>query len=209
MIVSRNKNDGSIFAQRLRKERYRTDAKGHPVYDSTEEFAKKIRVSRQTLGFWLNDKRTPDMDGLVKVSKALNMSIDYLVGLSNTNSLDVDIQAVSRMTGLSEEAIKAINNKNFRGMMPDFLNSFVEYPGFMEFAMLFGAAWNDATYKTDRIYHDDADGIPVSSDKKRDQVMMRCMLLGHSFTNYLMSYFVKLSDAMDAVETVDDESEAK
>lgn len=135
--MSRNKNDGSMFAIRLRDERYRRDEEGHPIYDSTEEFAKKIGVSRQTLGFWLNNKRTPDMDGLIKVSKALNMSIDYLVGISDSNSMDIDIQAVTRCTGLSEKAIKAINCEGYKGNMSDFINGFIESKDFYRFVLAF------------------------------------------------------------------------
>lgn len=72
---------------------------------SNKEFAELLGVSRQTLGFWYNSDRTPDMDMLVKISTALDVSIDYLVGLSDSNSLDYNVQALSSETGLSDKAI--------------------------------------------------------------------------------------------------------
>ena len=100
-------------------------------YDSNQAFADKLGISRQTLGFWLHNdpkkRRSPDMDGLIKVSKALNMSIDYLVGLSESNSLDADIQAVSKYTGLSEKAINAMNDDRFQADMGCFLSEFAEH----------------------------------------------------------------------------------
>lgn len=110
-------------------------------YDSNQAFADKLGISRQTLGFWLHNdpkkRRSPDMDGLIKVSKALNMSIDYLVGLSESNSLDADIQAVSKYTGLSEKAINAMNDDRFQAEMGNFLNEFAEHPLFNKFATAF------------------------------------------------------------------------
>lgn len=80
---------------------------------SNEAFAGRIGVSRQTLGFWIHEdekvRRSPKLEMLMQVSDKLNMSIDYLAGISPSNSLDADIQGVCRVTGLTEESIKAIN----------------------------------------------------------------------------------------------------
>lgn len=84
-------------------------------HNSDQEFAEKLGVSRQTLGFWIHaDKekkttRSPKLEMLIQISNKLNMSIDYLAGVSESNSLDVDVQRVVRATGLTEDAIKVIN----------------------------------------------------------------------------------------------------
>lgn len=116
--MSKNKNDNSMFMKRMQK--LALD------YDSTQAFANALGVSRQTLGFWLKGERTPDMDMLVKVSKALNKSIDYLVGLSNSNSLDADIQSVTRITGLTERAVVSITDKELNGHIVNLLNKLTE-----------------------------------------------------------------------------------
>lgn len=146
IIVSKNKNDNPQFRAILKDIAFNgCDVKGvHYEFKSIQEFADFLGVSRQTLGFWLHEdekkRRTPDMDMLIKVSKALNMSIDYLVGLSENNTLDADIQAVARYTGFSEKAIKAIKHEGFHGEMGLFLSEFVEKPIFNRFVLAFSNA---------------------------------------------------------------------
>ena len=204
IVVSRNKNDGSMFSARLKNERYRRDEEGNPVYDSTEEFAKKLGVSRQTLGFWLNEKRTPDMDMLIKVSKALNMSIDYLVGISDSNSLDADIQAVIRYTGLSERFIYALRDMVFQGDMQSFLNGFVESPFYKKFAIGYAHTYalansvnkyNKGGSMRQRIEFADSNSfIMVTDFSMLDILHSECDRMCRYITEYANSYFDSMLD---------------
>ncbi len=45
-----------------------------------EELADKLMVSRQAITKWETDSGIPDIDNLRKLSKAFNVSLDYLVG---------------------------------------------------------------------------------------------------------------------------------
>lgn len=49
---------------------------------TTTEFAKKVGLSRQTMGFYLNGDRIPDSAILIQICKTCNVSADYLLGLS-------------------------------------------------------------------------------------------------------------------------------
>lgn len=49
---------------------------------SITEFAEKVGISRQTMGFYLNGDRIPDSFTLVQICKACGVSSDWLTGLT-------------------------------------------------------------------------------------------------------------------------------
>ena len=54
------------------------------------QLAQKLGVTKQTVSNWENDNIQPSIDMLIKISKAFNVSTDYLLGLTPTNSINVD-----------------------------------------------------------------------------------------------------------------------
>lgn len=54
------------------------------------QLAKKLGITKQTVSNWENDNIQPSIDMLVKLSKIFNVSTDYLLGLTPTNSISVD-----------------------------------------------------------------------------------------------------------------------
>lgn len=50
---------------------------------STTDFADKVDVSRQTMGFYLNGDRIPDSLTLARICKVCSVSSDWLLGLTN------------------------------------------------------------------------------------------------------------------------------
>lgn len=54
------------------------------------QLAQKLGVTKQTVSNWENDNIQPSIDMLVKLSNIFNVSTDYLLGLTPTNSLNVD-----------------------------------------------------------------------------------------------------------------------
>lgn len=52
--------------------------------------AQKLGVTKQTVSNWENDNIQPSIDMLVKLSNIFNVSTDYLLGLTPTNSINVD-----------------------------------------------------------------------------------------------------------------------
>lgn len=72
---------------------------------SATDFADKLGLSRQTVGFYLSGKRIPDSETLAQICKCCSVSADWLLGLSNDpniESLTVD------QLGLSPEAVKQL-----------------------------------------------------------------------------------------------------
>ena len=50
------------------------------------ELAKMLKVSNGTVGMWETGKREPKFEAMVNLSKTLNKSVDYLLGLSENDS---------------------------------------------------------------------------------------------------------------------------
>ncbi|HCS73015.1 MAG TPA: hypothetical protein DIW17_03980 [Clostridiales bacterium] len=93
--------------------------------------------------------------GLAVLAKYFDTTTDYLLGLSDVQSLDTSIQGVEKVTGLSEKAIEAVryfngcNTKSFRArgfaittnyMGKKILNSFLKHPKLGEFIYNIAAA---------------------------------------------------------------------
>ena len=54
------------------------------------QLAQKLGVTKQIVSNWENDNIQPSIDMLVKISKTFNVTTDYLLGLTPTNSIAVD-----------------------------------------------------------------------------------------------------------------------
>jgi len=50
------------------------------------ELANILKVSKGTVGMWETGKREPKFEAMVHLSKTLNKSVDYLLGLSENDS---------------------------------------------------------------------------------------------------------------------------
>lgn len=48
-----------------------------------KEFAQKCGVIERTVSYWETGKRECDLNTLIKISKTLDVSVDYLLGISD------------------------------------------------------------------------------------------------------------------------------
>ena len=77
---------------------------------STTEFADKVDVSRQTMGFYLNGERIPDSLTLARICKVCSVSSDWLLGLTNdpkprpcaADELGLTNKAIETVTGYTK-----------------------------------------------------------------------------------------------------------
>lgn len=84
-----------MFAERLRVARKINNL-------NQIELADKLNVSKQSVSNWENDNIQPSIEVLVRISKVLKVSTDYLLGI------DTESYAQPRtidVTGLSEDKI--------------------------------------------------------------------------------------------------------
>ncbi len=75
---------------------------------SNTDFAKFLGMSRQTVGFYLNGDRIPDMLGLKQIAEECNVSADWLIGLTDEQTPDVSARAACEYTGLTQKAVEAL-----------------------------------------------------------------------------------------------------
>ena len=73
-----------------------------------ETVAETIGVRRETIKQWENAERHIKAVDLVKLSAYYNVSVDYLLGLSDKMSISADVQIAQETLGLSNEAVKKI-----------------------------------------------------------------------------------------------------
>ncbi len=67
------------------------------------EFAKKLGMSRATVGFYCAGSRIPDALGVAKIAKICGVTSDWLLGLSDNDT--VENTSIAEHTGLSDRAI--------------------------------------------------------------------------------------------------------
>ena len=84
---------------------------------SQREFVKKIGINEANFSKYLKGEKTPQADTLIKISKGLNCSLDYLLGLSKTKYIEPTddekaIIKISELTGLKVETLEWLINLN-------------------------------------------------------------------------------------------------
>lgn len=75
-----------------------------------QELAEALAVRRENVSYWENGTRDIKSEALVLLARELHTSADYLLGLSDVPSVDVDLKAVCDYTGLSEKSIQLIKS---------------------------------------------------------------------------------------------------
>ena len=87
----------NVFSSRLR------DLRGDRNQD---DVAKELGISRASLSYYESGVRKPDINTLYALAKYYNVSSDYLLGLSDASTPDIDFQAIVNKTGLSETSVR-------------------------------------------------------------------------------------------------------
>lgn len=99
---------------------------------SQQMVADVIGKKRQAVGYYADGSSSPDWKTIVKLSEFFNVSSDYLLGLSDIASLDIDKQGIARVTGLSEGSIDFLESMKGDDRFYYFFNKIVESTGFVE-----------------------------------------------------------------------------
>jgi len=95
------------------------------LHMSATEFADYLGLSRQTVGFYLNGNRIPDILTLTQICNRCSVSADWLLGLSVETSPDQSIQGACIYTGLSGPSIKKIHDLPYglRDIVDEIINN--------------------------------------------------------------------------------------
>ena len=135
----------SPFPTTLRK---LLDRKG----ETQGKLADYLGVKRQTIGYWKDGKTSPDVDSINKMADYYKVSTDYLLGRSEIESPDIDIPEIHNKIGLSENAIKLLEEvyKDFdRNSFTRAINAVLDHSGVMGLIgqFLFYKLWDKKTKK--------------------------------------------------------------
>ena len=94
-------NKNALFPTRLRDLR---NGKGI----SQETLAHDIRVSKSTIGLYETGDTLPDAKTLRDLVVYFGVSADWILGLSDVRTLNIDIRKMCEYTGLSEDALAVL-----------------------------------------------------------------------------------------------------
>lgn len=96
-------NVTNIFSNRLK------ELRGEKTL---QEVASAIGITRVAMGYYEKGERKPDIEILHKIADYYKVSADFLIGLSNVKSPNMDIKCIADKTGLSETVIDKIITKD-------------------------------------------------------------------------------------------------
>ena len=75
------------------------------------EFAKTLSVTKQSVSNWENENIQPSIDMLTKIAKLYSISTDYLLGLQDFRSIDVNGLTNEQITHL-QMLVDDLRSKN-------------------------------------------------------------------------------------------------
>lgn len=79
-------------------------------YKSQYAFAQALHVHEKTVQYWETGKTIPELDSLIMISKLFNVDLDYLT--EKIQEPTHDLQFICDNTGLSVDAVMALNHLN-------------------------------------------------------------------------------------------------
>lgn len=73
-----------------------------------KELAAHLGVPDNTISYFCSGKRVPNAEQIIKISKFLGVSSDFLLGIAKEKTLNPKLQSACEYTGLNEEAIEKL-----------------------------------------------------------------------------------------------------
>jgi len=91
-----------------------------------KELAAILNVTDNTISYFCSGTRTPNTQQIVEISKYLDVSTDYLLGLTEYPTSDKDKAFICEYTGLSADAVEILNRHQRYTNALSHLNMFIE-----------------------------------------------------------------------------------
>lgn len=102
------------------------------------KISKELGVSRRIIELWEGRQARPAIDRLPDLAEYFDVTVDYLVGRTDTRAKDIEMTRIRDITGLSEKAIECLTRYNITyeknnyhneavKKTRDFINDLVEY----------------------------------------------------------------------------------
>ncbi len=173
---------------------------------SITQFAKQLEMKRQSVDRYYNGERCPDAPALTQICERMNVSADWLLGLSDVRNPSVELRAVCEYTGLTEAAIKRITNSDVEWPLPvDALSHLIASSGFSDvveayslFLDLLGRIEYKQTIDTITSYQQRDDGtIEMSIYEAIHHYMNKATMAFNSVCGYEYSQKIDKLDVRD------------
>lgn len=94
--------DENIIGERLRACRQGMQA-------NQTKIAELLGVQRQIISYYESGARKPNLEDIQKLADLYGVTVDYLLGRTDVATPNIEIQAICDYTGLSEQAVEALN----------------------------------------------------------------------------------------------------
>lgn len=65
-------------------------------------------ITRQAVGQWCNGNSSPNLKTVPVIAEFFGVSSDYLLGMSDVKSTNVDVKTMCEMTGLTDKAVETL-----------------------------------------------------------------------------------------------------
>lgn len=106
-----------------------------------EEIATALGVSTVAIGQYYNGEALPSIEKLIKIADFFNVSTDYLLGRTDVSTIDAEIKAICKYTGLSETSVNNLHTahklkKDVKASFYNGLNLFIECDETKDFFLL-------------------------------------------------------------------------
>lgn len=79
-----------------------------------QELGNSLQKTRQAIGYYADGSSSPDWETLAKIAKYFKVSTDYLLGLTDTPTLNANIRQIADYTGLWGEAVSKLHTEKER-----------------------------------------------------------------------------------------------
>lgn len=109
MAVEEKRNISDDFGSRLRGI---IEKRKKETGQNLRDMAKDLDVSLGVLSDWQNGNKTPRGDSVAKLAKYFGVSADYLLGLTDVQTIETDVRAVAEYIHLSDKAVAMLHKSN-------------------------------------------------------------------------------------------------
>lgn len=90
-----------------------------------KQLAAVVDMRPQTVSLYIQGQSTPDINCLKKIAEYFSVSADWLLGLTDIRTKDIDIRAMSEFTQLSEESIFRLHELSDMKYISRFISSLI------------------------------------------------------------------------------------
>ena len=75
-----------------------------------KDLAKYLEVNSNVVSYWCNGTRKPNIEQIIQIAKYFNVTTDYLLGVSQNKTTDIELAAVSEYVKLKDETVKTLHS---------------------------------------------------------------------------------------------------